>query len=294
MMFGWGPRGCTPPTLESLQGGSGGTSTATFATAKASPPAFTTWRDLAGGTKAFAYDTRTSLSYSSSSGEFMTYAGPWSSNLVEVERDTNGVLKGFNPETSFTMQGSLAGVGQPAILTTTTGAGVDPIALVANPYDAGWNYQSFGVWNQTNVVQASSFGAATPGSAIPATGAATFTGKLAGIYVSPTGQRSSAAADVTVNANFTTRSMDFASTATVLTRDLANGSAAPQLNLSGTLNYQRPYNSFAGTLTSAGGTLSGATSGRFYGPAAQELGGAFALKSTTSAEAFVGGYGAKR
>jgi len=40
--------------------------------------------------------------------------------------------------------------------------------------------------------------------------------------------------------------------------------------------------------------MSGASSGQFYGPVAQELGGEFVLKSATTAETFVGAYGAKR
>jgi hypothetical protein len=40
--------------------------------------------------------------------------------------------------------------------------------------------------------------------------------------------------------------------------------------------------------------MSGTSNGQFYGPAAQELGGVFALKSATTVETFVGAYGAKR
>ena len=71
-------------------------------------------------------------------------------------------------------------------------------------------------------------------------------------------------------------------------------SAAPNLNLSGTLTYSPASNTFGGTLTNASGSMSGTSTGRYYGPAAQELGGVFTLKSPTSAEMFVGGYGAKR
>jgi phage baseplate assembly protein gpV len=108
------------------------------------------------------------------------------------------------------------------------------------------------------------------------------------------GQGSTAAADLTVNANFSTRSLGFASTGTATTRDFQTRTAAPNLNLNGTLTYAPGSNSFSGTLTNSGGTLSGSTKGQFYGPSAQELGGAFAVKSSTTVETFTGAYGAKR
>jgi hypothetical protein len=70
--------------------------------------------------------------------------------------------------------------------------------------------------------------------------------------------------------------------------------AAPNLNLNGSLSYLPSSSSFNGTLTNSAGTMSGASKGQFYGPAAQELGGVFTLKSPTTVETFTGAYGAKR
>jgi hypothetical protein len=174
------------------------------------------------------------------------------------------------------------------------------MAIVANPYIAGWDYQSFGVWNTQaaggdgGTIGAHSFGAATPASAVPLSGTATFAGKLGGLYVSPAGEGSIAAGDVTVNADFSARSLSFSSSNTVTTRDLAAATPAPNLNLSGTLSYASGSNTFSGTLTSAGGTMSGTSNGQFYGPKADELGGVFAVKSPTTVETFTGAYGAKR
>ena len=77
--------------------------------------------------------------------------------------------------------------------------------MVADPKAAGWDYQSFGAWDGTSRVGmvGASFGAATPGSAAPTSGTATFTGKLGGLYVSPAGEGSVAAANITVNAKLT-------------------------------------------------------------------------------------------
>jgi hypothetical protein len=129
---------------------------------------------------------------------------------------------------------------------------------------------------------------------VPSAGNATFAGKLGGYYVSPGGEVSVATATVTVDANFSARSLSFASSGTSLTRTLQTAAAAPNLNVSGTLTYSPSANVFAGTLKNASGTMSGSTTGRYYGPTAQELGGVFALKSPSTVETLAGAYGAKR
>jgi len=179
----------------------------------------------------------------------------------------------------------------------------DTVGLVANPYALGWDYQSFGVWNRVeygapDAIGAESFGAVTPASAVPSSGYGYFTGKLAGMYVSPQGLASMAAGNVVVSADFSARSLTFATTDITTSQDLRTATLATNLNLSGTLTYSPVSNKFSGTLTNANGTfsgtLSGTTEGRFYGPAAQELGGVFAVKSPTTVETFTGAYGAKR
>jgi hypothetical protein len=191
-------------------------------------------------------------------------------------------------------------VNDPArLFSPFTGILTQNVALVANPYQLGWDYQSFGVWDHHTatfdpIVTLLSFGAATRGLAVPAVGTATFSGKLAGFYVSSAGQGSIATADLTVNADFSSRSLSFASSDTFVTRDLSTSIAAPHLNLSGTLTYSPGTSTFAGTLVNAGGTMSGSSKGRFYGPAAQELGGVFTVKSATTVETLAGAYGAKR
>jgi hypothetical protein len=176
---------------------------------------------------------------------------------------------------------------------------IERVGVAANPHHAGWNYQSFGAWeadlDATGIaVRATSFGVATPAAAVPSSGAATFVGKLGGLYVSPAGRGSVAAADLAVNVDFSARSMGFASTNTVVMRAPSAPVAAPNLDLGGRLTYAPGSGTFSGTLSDADGTLRGASNGQFYGPAAQELGGVFALKSATTAEAFTGAYGAKR
>lgn len=157
---------------------------------------------------------------------------------------------------------------------------------------SGMQYHSFGVWNEhvgfRGGIMAWSHGEITPASAVPKSGQARFTGQVVGLYVSPAGTGSSARADLTVDANFSSRTLGFASTNTTL-----QGAASPQLNLSGTLSYAPGQNNFAGTLRNASGTLTGGAKGQFYGPKAQELGGAFVVSGNGS-ETFAGAYGAKR
>ena len=161
------------------------------------------------------------------------------------------------------------------------------------PVNAGFQYHSFGVWNETVDFRAGltawSQGHVTPASAVPSSGNAKFTGQIVGLYVSPAGTGSNARADLNVDANFSTRTLGFSSTNTTV-----KGVANPHLNLSGTLTYAQGQSTFAGTLTNASGTLAGTSKGQFYGPAAQELGGAFTVGAGKGPETFAGAYGAKR
>ena len=212
------------------------------------------------------------------------------------------------PVPAYLLRTTLSANGQPGIdvskrflasgysQSSFTTLPVSGINVVGNPYALGWDYQSFGVWDQENTsgsVSGMSFGNLTPGSAIPTTGTATFNGKLGGLYMSPAGVGSVASADLKVDANFSARSLSFASTGTMTTRDFASATAMPGLNLSGTLTYSTGTNSFSGALRSASG-MSGTSKGRFYGPGAQELGGVFAVRSSSTVETFTGAYGAKR
>jgi hypothetical protein len=185
----------------------------------------------------------------------------------------------------------------PDVIVAVNGAGTN-IALAADPAAFGWNYQSFGVW-ETGMGTGSgsagvmSAGAPTAGSAIPTSGTATFTGALGGIYVDASGNDFVTEAALTVNADFGARTLGVSSTGTIKSPDLVSTSTASNLNLTGTLTYAAGSNAFAGTVTN-GSTLTGTSNGRFYGPAAEELGGVFILKANSGVETYGGAYGAKR
>lgn len=176
----------------------------------------------------------------------------------------------------------------------------DSIALAADPSMQGWNYQSFGIWETGRLtgngdISVMSIGAPTEGKAIPISGTAIYTGKSIGFYTDATGHGNTTFSDVSVNANFATRTLGLSSTGTFKTSDYATTTLAPNLDLTGTLTYVAGTNSFAGPLTN-GGTLSGTSTGRFYGPNVEELGGVFILQAGSGQprETYGGSYGAKR
>lgn len=227
------------------------------------------------------------VSTSSSANITFDAAGHWS-NLVlntpttTVDLDFVGILAGgFLDATS-------------SDLATT--------AVIADPVQFLYQYQTFGVWETLadDAVGAFSIGAPTPGSVIETINTtASFTGKLAGIYVDSDGVRNFAFSDVIVAADFGARTLDFSTTNTFIKSDLsAIGERRFDLDLSGIdLTIAATGNSFAGNLTPTTGSslssLSGTTSGQFYGPSAQELGGVFFLSDPSTPETYSGAYGAK-
>ncbi|TMI00258.1 MAG: transferrin-binding protein-like solute binding protein [Betaproteobacteria bacterium] len=237
-----------------------------------------------------------------------TYSRYWSGQLSEGGQPLTGASFSIGPRADLV---NLAATGQPNILVDLqSGWGSDTgsafttssaakIVVVADQAAQKWDYQSFGVWNDARLtghqsIYSLSFGSATPAAGLPTAGSALFTGKLAGFYVAPGGQGSIATADLAVNANFSERSLSFSSSNSRITRDLATATAAPNLNLGGTLTYAPGTNGFSGTLTNAGGTMSGSSKGQFYGPTANELGGVFTVNSPKTVETFTGAYGGKR
>ncbi len=272
-------------------------------------PDFRSWAELRRGTPTNTSVLSTTVSHDDAMQSVKTFGTGFGKALVEY--DAQGRLVSMYPYMG-TRGGdqTLAAIGHPGIdvsrhdpvpvyapQTPFTSVSAGRFGVAANPYALGWNYQTFGVWNDhsrepTGYITPLSLG--TGPSQLPTSGSATFTGKLAGMYISPTGQGSTAAADLSVNANFSTKTWTFASTGTVTTRDLVKSTPAPHLDLRGTLTVSPGAAFISGTLTNAGGTMSGQSAGRYYGPNGQELGGVFALRSATTVETFTGAYGAKR
>ena len=102
---------------------------------------------------------------------------------------------------------------------------------------------------------------------------------------------------MTANVDWGTRTINFATTGTTL-GNLNTGavSGSPGHDLTGTLTYNAGVNSFTGAVQAAnfGSTnLAGNATGRFYGPAAQEIGGVYNLQGN-GLNAMTGAFGGKR
>jgi hypothetical protein len=169
-------------------------------------------------------------------------------------------------------------------------------ALLANPMNLGWDYQSFGVWETGLDTTSGTFGAFSVGApttdlaAIAATvPTATFGGLVGGSYVKD-GVGHAVLADLTVTANFANQSLLFGTNNTRTSLDWTNFALNPDLDLTGTLTIKAGTNSFDGTLSTVSG-LTGSSTGQFYGPTGEELGGVFFLQG--NGETYTGAYGAK-
>lgn len=163
----------------------------------------------------------------------------------------------------------------------------------------GWNYQDFGIWvtgagTGSGTYGAASFGAATAGGSVPTTGTATYTGVTGGRYGSVGGPAYFTSSNLTSNVDFAARTLSFTTSGSQQSTSLLAGSfsANTALDLTGSLTYSAGSNQFTGSVNNTGSTLTGTATGRFFGPAAQEIGGTFGLTGT--AGNYGGGFGAKK
>lgn len=171
------------------------------------------------------------------------------------------------------------------------------ILLSANPTAFGWDYQSYGVWatgagTGSGTYGAASVGAPTAGGSVPTTGTATYTGSTGGRQVAADGSYFFTSSNMSAATNFATRSISFSTSGTLTTPNLITQAVAPALNMTGTLTYAAGANQFTGNVSTTSG-LAGTATGRFYGPAAQEIGGTFGLTGA-GISAYVGAFGGKR
>jgi hypothetical protein len=174
------------------------------------------------------------------------------------------------------------------------------LALTVDPFAERWNYQSFGIWAMESgpdiKLGAVSAGGLTQGNSLPTTGTATFNGLAAGFYIDAGGTLWGTAATMRADVNFGSRSILFSTSSTVRGNDPQDpkvGNRDDGLNLSGTLSYAQGVNNFSGSLKTQNDQLSGQGTGRFYGPAAEEIGGVYSL-SGSGVSRMVGGFGGKR
>jgi hypothetical protein len=169
--------------------------------------------------------------------------------------------------------------------------------LIANPFNFGWDYQTFGTWltgagTGSGKAGNYSIGSPTTGASIPTTGTATYTGATGGRYVTAAGLDYFVSSNLSATANYATRSVALTSTSSVASRDLISQSSMNAINFTGTMTYAAATNVLTGTITTTGG-MNGTAKGQFYGPSANELGGSFTAAGG-GLELLSGAFGAKK
>lgn len=171
------------------------------------------------------------------------------------------------------------------------------MAIIADPYYMGYEYQTYGAWGSYANSNTSSHGFVvgnpTPGSSIPLTGSGTFIGSMTGYFTDSAKNGYLAFANMTATYDFAQRSLNLSTNNTALVgAPSGNPVLAPGLNITSTLIYNAGTNRLNGTVSTVNG-LSGNMVGQFYGPAANEVGGTFSAQNP-SVGSFVGGFGGKR
>jgi hypothetical protein len=241
-----------------------------------------------------SYTADTSTQTVKSVGDF-THAAPVT---ADATLDASGDISAVKLDTGTTKanwdssNATQTSVGK--FIKATTNDKQNTIAF-ADTGSNGFDYQTFGAWKTGIETGSGSMGAFSVGSptataAIPTTASAIFTGTAGGFVVNKAGDGASFSADATLDANFAKRTMGF----TTANSTLFNGAARPGLDMNGSMTYAAGSNSMSGNVSAQNG-MSGDMQGQFYGPAAQEVGGTFALKGKGNGTAAMGGgFGAKR
>jgi hypothetical protein len=215
-----------------------------------------------------------------------------SNNFSAISASNSANSASFSAANGDTLQAGFDGNSTVALNKSQTAVGA-----FANPAAYGFEYQTYGAWgaygNASTPAYAISVGNASPASAIPLTGALTFTGGATGYYVDASKFGYVTNANMVAAVTFDNRSIIFTTTNT----SIAGGPGAPQisapsLNMTGTLSYAAGSNAISGTATTANG-MSGNMNGKFYGPAINEVGGTYAVTGS-GVGSMVGGFGGKR
>ncbi|EXJ11407.1 MULTISPECIES: transferrin-binding protein-like solute binding protein [Nitrincola] len=191
-------------------------------------------------------------------GTAYNFGSDWSDTSVYINKDAFAAIKEIN--------------------------GVPSYAATTMTEDDGYNYLSWGVWStelvatpNTSVMDGSHWiaGTLTPTTSMPVTGSATYTGQIRGT-AHEGGALHALNGSTNLTANFGTGNISGQ-----LNVQYANtGAAYATSNLSGvTIS----GNQFGGSLS--GSNNAGAIQGGFFGPAAQEVGGNWAIEKTSGSKA---------
>ena len=272
------------------------------------PVAFTDWQSvpangsvrLTGSTTEGTYNRTTAGQFGEVSSYNTPVAGAATVDLTYSAGSQTGVrVAGAQSSITFSNTDGSTNTrlaANPNVIRRASPSGASSLLLFDAP-SAGYSHLSFGAWtgrsDTTGYIGAFHAGTLTPDSSIPTSGSATFNGSSVGYYSSINGAVETVISDVTLTANFSSRSISY-------NASNAQGSISlPGLNITGTLTWNAGSNLFTGTLrTPVGfgtGELAGPASGRFYGPNSKEVGGSFVLNWAGGTRAqYIGAFGAKR
>lgn len=257
-------------------------------------------------------DTNASLATTGTVGRGSTNGNVTSATITSTNASLGGGTLTMTPGTNGTTFTNGTGGFDASMPTTSSGreAGIEgktamPTTVASGTYTGNvatsYTYMTFGDWyeqqntggNIQGVHGSYVYGDATNPANIPASGTATYVGNIRGGYAAADGSEPiSTHANMTATADFAGRSLSFAtSNSMVFTNNdysynsatnkstvTGDAVAASHLDMNGTLTYAAGSNQFAGTVTDRGGR-SGTATGRFYGPAAEEIGGVFSLSA---------------
>lgn len=245
---------------------------------------------LMGGSSVVTLDQTVSQYSSGASASISFDAGRNVSSLSFVS--ANGTSASFNVVNGDQITSNYGGSTVVASNNTKT-----QMAILANPYYMGYDYQTYGAWGAYGSSTTSSYGvslgSATPGSSIPSNGTGTFVGGMAGYYTDIKNNGYLVFANMTATVDFAARQVNLTTANTALVgMPIGASVSASGLNMTGSLAYGVSSNKLTGTFTTTNG-MTGNASGQFYGPSANEVGGTFAATSSTQGT-LVGGFGGKR
>ena len=202
---------------------------------------------------------------------------------------------------SFTPELDSQGATVLYVASVTASDGSVRQVLFANPGHPLFSltYTTFGFWEYdasaiatSGVGGAFATGVATRTNDLPTTGTANYSGGLIGRYADGTTSWA-VTAGASSMANFGTGTLSL-TTSNSFRAPVSGGPAVADnsLNLSGALLFPPGTNQLSGTLTSTGG-MTGPASAKFFGPGAQELGGAFFVTNGGSQQ-MTGAFGLHR
>ena len=128
--------------------------------------------------------------------------------------------------------------------------------------------------NMNGYIGGGAFGYETPAASVPTTGSKTFRGDTVGAYVDEFGISYFVSSGFAADTNFATREIDISTFGTFARNLITERTESnSNLNWSGSMNYAAGSNSLSGTGVTDDGNLSGDLKGKFYGGAANEIGG---------------------